>query len=57
MSSFDPSVFLGAQGGSHAIAYAFGCASAWVFTNKVLVKPLKERLDKLERKFLRLDDV
>lgn len=55
MGNFDPSVFLGAQGGSHAIAYAAGCVSTWFFTNKILVNPLRKRLDKLENKFLGLD--
>lgn len=55
--NFDPSIFLGSQGGSHALAYAFGALSSWVFANKIMVKPLRDRVEKLERKFLRLDDV
>lgn len=40
----------GANGGSHALAFGLGCVSTWAFSQRTVVKTLKDRLERQEQR-------
>ena len=43
-------LIIGAHGGTHALAFGFGCVSTWAFSQRTVVKTLKDRLNRQEER-------